>query len=65
MYHRSGYGIDYNNIVRVFQSYRHEPISEDNWRGFALTSTELSRGINIGTGMSERSMDIAARKQKE
>lgn len=63
--HLNGYANEYNSIVRVFQSYRHQPLSEDNWRGVTISSTEFSRGITIGTTKSLMSTNIAKKNEKE
>lgn len=44
-----GYSIDYLDIVRIFHSYRYEPVTVDGWRGFAVSTAEFVRALTIGT----------------
>ena len=45
---RSGYSIDYMKIVKIFDTYRHEPVVMDGWRGFAVSTAQFVRALAIG-----------------
>lgn len=49
-----GYSIDYLNIVKIFHSYRYEPVTVDGWRGFAVSTAEFVRALTIGTMQTVR-----------
>lgn len=65
MKHSGGYGSDYSKASHVFNSYRHERVTEGNWRGCLLTSTEFARGIDIGTKNTARVRSIGTQTDAE
>lgn len=44
----NGYSIDYMKLVKIFDSYRHEPVVMDGWRGFAISTAQFVRALAIG-----------------
>lgn len=61
----NGYSIDYMKIVKVFNSYRHEPVLVDKWRGFAVSTAEFVRALTIGEVQTVRKRATGSQTEED